>query len=127
MNIAGVAVTMTLNKTHCVIVDHFDGSLGIVTEKDIIRDVVSRCKDVATVRAWEIMKQPLITADEEMDMRDAIEIMRCHKVRNLVVTHGEELIGVVKRSTILNNIKFEEEDYWTAEREAAVLRTPFTH
>ncbi|MBI5072823.1 CBS domain-containing protein [Candidatus Woesearchaeota archaeon] len=127
MNIAGVAVTMTLNKTHCVIVDHFDGSLGIVTEKDIIRDVVSRCRDAAAVRAWEIMKQPLITADEETDMRDAIEIMRRQKVRNLVVTHGEEIIGVVKRSTILNSIKFEEEDYWTVEREAVVQRTPFIH
>jgi hypothetical protein len=27
---------------------------------------------------------------------------------------GKEILGVVKRSTILNNIKFEEEDNWTA-------------
>ncbi len=116
MNIAGVAVTMTLNKTHCVIVDHFDGSLGFVTEKDIIRDVVSRCKDAATVRAWEIMKQPLITADAETDIHDAIEIMRRQKVRSLVVTNGENLVGVVKRSTILNSLRFEEFEYWTADK-----------
>ena len=127
MNIAGVAVTMTLNKTHCVIVDHFDGSLGFVTEKDIIRDVVSRCRDAATVRAWEIMKQPLIAADADIDIRDAIEIMRRQKVRSLVVTNGEQILGLVKRSTILNNIKFEEEEYWTADKTTAVENGTIIH
>ncbi len=127
MNIAGVAVTMTLNKTHCVIVDHFDGSLGFVTEKDIIHDVVSRCKDAATVRAWEIMKQPLISADGETDMHDAIEIMRRQRVRSLVVTNGENIIGVVKRSTILNSIKFEELEYWTADKPSVQENTTLIH
>jgi hypothetical protein len=39
--------------------------------------------------------------------------MRNCKVRNLIVINGSEILGVVKRSTILNNIKFEEEDSWT--------------
>lgn len=116
MNIAGVAVTMTLNKTHCLIVDHFDGSLGFITEKDIIREVVSRCKDAATVRAWEIMSQPLISADADTEIHDAIEIMRRQKVRSLVVTNGDKILGIVKRSTILNSLRFEEFEYWTADK-----------
>jgi CBS domain-containing protein len=114
MNIAGVAVTMDLHNTHCVLVEHVDSSLGIITEKDIIRSVVARCKDPSQIRAWEIMKQPVITADEETDIRDAVELMKLHKVRNVIVVRGKEILGVVKRSTILNNIKFEEEDNWTA-------------
>jgi CBS domain-containing protein len=114
MNIAGVAVTMDLHNTHCVLVEHVDSSLGIITEKDIIRSVVARCKDPSQIRAWEIMKQPVITADEETDIRDAVELMKLHKVRNVIVMRGKEILGVVKRSTILNNIKFEEEDNWTA-------------
>lgn len=109
LNIAGVAVTMDLNRTHCVLVEHIDGSLGIITEKDIIRNVVARCRDPSKVRAWEIMKQPIVTAEEETDIFDAVEIMRKYNVRNILVTHGEEIIGVVKRSTILNSIRFEEE------------------
>jgi CBS domain-containing protein len=108
MNIAGVAVTMDLHNTHCVLVEHVDSSLGIITEKDIIRNVVARCKDPSQIRAWEIMKQPIITADEETEMRDAIEIMKQNRVRNIIVTRGKEIVGVVKRSTILNNIKFDE-------------------
>ncbi len=127
LNIASVAVTMTLNKIQCVLVDHFDGSLGIITEKDIIREVVARCRDASLVRAWEIMKQPVITADEEIDMHDAIEIMRQCKIRNLVITRGEEILGVVKRSTILNNIKFEEEDYWTAGKENLIQKEQSIH
>ncbi len=114
MNIAGVAVTMDLHNTQCVLVEHVDSSLGIITEKDIIRGVVARCKDPSQIRAWEIMKQPIVTADEETDIKEAIEIMKLHKVRNIIVTRGKEILGVVKRSTILNNIKFEEEDNWTA-------------
>jgi predicted transcriptional regulator len=113
MNIAGVAVTMDLNKLHCVLVEYIDGSLGIITEKDIIRKVVARCRDPSQIKAFEIMKQPLITADAETDIRDAIQIMRKCNVRNLIVTNGPEILGVVKRSTILNSIKFEEEDNWT--------------
>ena len=115
MNIAGVAVTMDLHSTHCVLVEHVDSSLGIITEKDIIRGVVARCKDPSQVRAWEIMKQPIVTADEETDIRNAVEIMKRYKIRNLIVTQGKEIKGVVKRSTILNNIKVDEEDFWTEE------------
>lgn len=117
MNIAGVAVTMDLNKLHCVLVEYIDGSLGIITEKDIIRKVVARCRDPSQIKAFEIMKQPLITADAETDIRDAIQIMRKCNVRNLIVTNGPEILGVVKRSTILNSIKFEEEDNWTERAE----------
>lgn len=115
MNIAGVAVTMDLHNTHCVLVEHVDSSLGIITEKDIIRSVVARCKDPSQIRAWEIMKQPIITADEETEMRDAIEIMKQNRVRNIIVTRGKEITGVVKRSTILNNIKFDEDRQWAKE------------
>jgi predicted transcriptional regulator len=104
---------MDLNKLHCVLVEYIDGSLGIITEKDIIRKVVARCRDPSQIKAFEIMKQPLITADAETDIRDAIQIMRKCNVRNLIVTNGPEILGVVKRSTILNSIKFEEEDNWT--------------
>lgn len=109
LNIAGVAVTMDLNRTHCVLVEHIDDSLGIITEKDIIRNVVARCRDPSKVRAWEVMKQPIVTADEETDIFEAVEIMKQYSVRNILVTHGEDIIGVVKRSTILNSIRFEEE------------------
>jgi len=115
MNIAGVAVTMDLHNTQCVLVEHVDSSLGIITEKDIIRGVVARCKDPSQIRAWEIMKQPIVTADEETDIRDAVEIMKRNRVRNLIVTRGKEIKGVVKRSAILNNIQFDEDEVWTQE------------
>lgn len=115
MNIAGIAVTMDLNKTHCVLVEHVDGSLGIIAEKDIIRKVVARCRDPSKIKAYEIMTQPIITADGETDIKDAIEIMRECKIRNLIITKGDKILGVVKRTTILNSIKFEEEEDWTAE------------
>ena len=115
MNIAGIAVTMDLNKTHCVLVEHVDGSLGIIAEKDIIRKVVARCRDPSKIKAYEIMTQPLVTADGETDIKDAIEIMRKCNIRNLIVTNGDKILGVVKRSIILNSIKFEEEEDWTTE------------
>lgn len=115
MNIAGIAVTMDINKIHCVLVEHIDGKYGIITEKDIIRKVVARCRDPSIIKAYEIMTQPIVTADGEMDIKDAIEIMREYKIRNLIVTHGKDILGVVKRTTILNSIKFEEEENWTAE------------
>ena len=117
MNIAGIAVTMDLNKTHCVLVEHVDGSIGIIAEKDIIRKVVARCRDPSKIKAYEIMTQPLVTADGETDIKDAIEIMRKCNVRNLIVTSGEKILGVVKLTTILNSIKFEEEDNWTERAE----------
>jgi signal-transduction protein with cAMP-binding, CBS, and nucleotidyltransferase domain len=108
LNIAGVAVTMNLNKHHCVLVEHHDGSFGIITEKDIVREVVARCQDPSVIRAWEIMKQPVIMVDHETSIADAIGIMKGHRIRNLVVTQQGKVIGVVKRSIILNSLKFEE-------------------
>jgi predicted transcriptional regulator len=105
LNIAGVAVTMNLNRLHCVLVEHHDGSIGIITEKDIVRDVVARCQDASVIRAWEIMRQPVIMVDHQTSIAEAIEIMKGHKIRNLIVTSGDEILGVVKRSKILNSLK----------------------
>ncbi len=110
LNIVGVAVTMDLHKTHCVIVENHNGSLGIITEKDIVRDVVARCRDPLHIRAWEVMKQPVIMVDAETPLTDAVDIMKSHSIRNLIVTEGGQIIGVVKRTAILNHIKLQKDE-----------------
>jgi len=67
---------------------------GIVTERDIIRKVVSIGKDPNSVRLATIMSSPLITIDADSSLADATELMLLKKIRRLLVLDNGKVVGI---------------------------------
>jgi CBS domain-containing protein len=67
---------------------------GIVTERDIIRKVVSIGKDPNSVRLATIMSSPLITIDADSSLADATELMLLKKIRRLLVFDNGKIVGI---------------------------------
>jgi CBS domain-containing protein len=68
---------------------------GIITEKDIIRDILAQDKNLKKVRVKNIMKHPVRTVLPETDIEKAMEIMRDLDIERLPVVKKGRLIGLV--------------------------------
>jgi len=73
-----------------------DGSLGIVTERDVLYKVVARGLDPRTTRVREIASRPLESVEEGTSMEEALSKMASKHVRRLgVVGKDGKLVGVL--------------------------------
>ncbi|MCX8005204.1 MAG: CBS domain-containing protein [Burkholderiaceae bacterium] len=75
---------------------------GIVTDRDIVIEVVATGLDPATLTAGDIMSTPLATVRESDDLLDALARMREQGVRRLGVVDDEgRLTGVLAVDNLL--------------------------
>ncbi len=74
-----------------------DGSpLGVVTDRDIVIEVLGRELDPAQVSLREIMRKPAVVAGTSEDIMQAVERMRTHGVRRIpVVDETSKLVGIL--------------------------------
>ena len=76
---------------------------GIVTERDLVRRVMALKKPLET-KVSEVMSNPLITIDENTQLRDAARLMVKYKIRRLPVTKGTVLVGIIATNDFARHI-----------------------
>ena len=77
--------------------------IGIITERDIVRRVISDNKNPKYTKANEIMSKPLITIEPNTFVYDVYVKMVKNKIRRLPVVNDKTLSGIV---TITDIIKY---------------------
>ena len=77
--------------------------IGIITERDIVRRVISDNKNSKYTKANEIMSKPLITIETNTFVYDVSVKMVKNKIRRLPVVNDKTLSGIV---TITDIIKY---------------------
>ena len=76
--------------------------LGVVTDRDIVVEVVARDMHTGTLTLGDIMLRQPITVNEDDSVFDAIQVMRYRGVRRLPVVGSEgQLIGIVATDDLL--------------------------
>jgi CBS domain-containing protein len=70
--------------------------VGIITERDIVRQIGLSELFVVQAPIRQIMSTPLVTIGPNNPIRDAIEIMQLKNIRRLVVIDDrEKMIGII--------------------------------
>ena len=76
--------------------------VGIVTDRDIVMEVVADNADPRSVKVAEIMSKELVTGSEEEGIYEIIGRMRMHGIRRLPVVDKEgRLAGILSVDDIL--------------------------
>jgi CBS domain-containing protein len=76
--------------------------LGIVTDRDVVIEVVATELDPETITVGDIMQQNLFVVQEDADITKTLEMMTDKGVRHLpVVSKKGELIGVASLESFL--------------------------
>jgi CBS domain-containing protein len=78
--------------------------IGIITERDIVRRIVSQEKDPRNTKASEVMSKPLISVGPEASIYDASLIMARHNIRRLPITRDNILLGIITATDLSRHI-----------------------
>jgi len=89
------AKTMEKNRIGSIVVIEKGKAVGIVTERDIVRRIVSR-KKAPTAKLKSIMSSPLRVVRPNMEVEEAVMAMRKHGIKKLAVVDSDgRLIGIL--------------------------------
>ena len=88
-----------------IVVDERNGNripVGIVTDRDIIVEIMATELDPKVITVGDIMTPELFTAKKSMELFEAIQFMRSKSIRRLpVVNEADELIGILTLDDVL--------------------------
>lgn len=100
-------VAQLMRKHHIgalVVVDAHEKTrpIGIVTDRDLVLELMAEGLDPAIFTAGDIMSVDLVTATPGMDALEAVQLMKTHRLRRLVINDDEgRLVGIVTMEDVL--------------------------
>jgi predicted transcriptional regulator len=100
LTVSDAAKVMSEKLVESVIVFEGDKVFGIITDRDILTDVVSQGLDPLKVKVSQITRKPLATIQKDSTVREAINIMAKKNIRRLVVMDGSRPLGLVRRKQL---------------------------
>lgn len=76
--------------------------VGIVTDRDLVLELMAEGLDPAVFTAGDIMSIDLVLGRPEMDAMEAVQLMKTHRLRRLVIVdESGRLAGIVTMEDIL--------------------------
>jgi signal-transduction protein with cAMP-binding, CBS, and nucleotidyltransferase domain len=100
--VAEAAQAMQRHQVGCLVaVDSENKIVGILTERDIINEVVARSVDPDKVPICEIMTTEVVCCDTHTTVTKAQEIMARHSIRHLPIVQGGTPVGMISIRDIL--------------------------
>lgn len=91
-----------------VVVEHPEtdrSPIGLVTDRDIVIEVLGKELDPAKVTLRQIMRTPIVIASVSEDIAQAVERMKFHGVRRIpVVDETSRLIGILCLDDLLKRL-----------------------
>lgn len=89
-----------------VVVDEIAGKripVGMVTDRDIVIEIISKSLDLDEFTAGDIMGPRLVSVQENEGVFETLRLMRAHGIRRIpVVNHTGGLEGIVSADDILD-------------------------
>lgn len=93
---------MEERKIGAIFVSENEDIVGVFSETDLLRKVISKKKDPEKIKISEVMSQPIISMDQESLMVAAFIKMQKENIRHLGVTKQEKIIGVLSIRDVAN-------------------------
>jgi len=101
--IEDAAKLLSKNDVGCVVIVEGKKPIGIVTELDLIRKVISKGQGMKGPAAG-IMTSSLVSMNPNMKLDEALKIIDTKRFRKYPVVENGELIGLVTKRDIVNAI-----------------------
>jgi CBS domain-containing protein len=104
---SALVVAQVMRRHHVgalVVIDAVEKSrpVGIVTDRDLVLELMAEGLDPAVFTAGDIMSVDLVLASPDMDAMDAVQLMNTHQLRRLVIADDAgRLVGIVTMEDVL--------------------------
>ena len=101
-NAAEVARRMSESKVGSVVILEDERPIGIITDGDLVQKVVAKNARPSSVKARDIMSQPVHMIEGEMEILEAAKTLRKLGIKRLGVSNRGSLVGIVSISDIVS-------------------------
>ena len=109
MSVSSVANLMRIQQVGSVFIKKEGEIVGIVTESDIVRKVVSMHRFAEYTPVNRIMSNPVICIDEDSPIFEAADLMDRSHIRHLGVANRQDgIIGVLSVRDLLHPVAIDE-------------------
>jgi len=85
----------------CLVVVENGKPTGIITERDLLKRVLAKSKELRNIKVLEIMSTPVITVAPETEIEEAAKLMYQKKIKKLPIVEKGKLLGLVTLTDIL--------------------------
>jgi len=99
-------------KVGAIIVMENNTPVGIVTDRDFAVKVVAHAYNITTP-VKQIMSSPLFSINSDESVRTAADLMHDRGIRKLPVIDGENIVGIITATDIVNLLAVSLEDDMT--------------
>ncbi|MFW9926768.1 MAG: cyclic nucleotide-binding/CBS domain-containing protein [Candidatus Thorarchaeota archaeon] len=96
-----VAVSMTKMDIGSIIITEKGRPLGIITESDIVRRVITEKRDAQTTAARDVMSSPIIHVEPGTALTEAMRVMARSNIRRVAVLKNDSLAGIITSRDLL--------------------------
>lgn len=79
----------------CLIATKDGKAIGILTERDLLKRIVSEAKSPRRTKVAAVMSKPIIVVEPNMDLEEATKLMFKMKIKKLPVVEHGQLKGLV--------------------------------
>lgn len=100
-DIPAIAKEMISRDAGSIIITENGKAMGIITERDFVKGILTEDRKPSEVKASEILSTPLITVEPETSIVEASEIMLKANIKRLPVLENGRIIGVISNTDIL--------------------------
>lgn len=90
------------NISSLVVVDADEQAVGIVTERDLVREVCVQDGSSKEYIIKNIMSSPIVTIDPDSSIETAANIMMQNRVRHLIVVNEKKTLGIISATNFVN-------------------------
>ena len=99
-NLEDIAKAMKMYDVGMLIINENNKIKGIITDRDIVTKILAN-KDN---KIKEYLTTNLVSIDINSDINEAIDLMKKHKIKRLLVKKNNKLVGVLSLSDLLNTV-----------------------
>jgi len=93
-SIVDASMKMAENDRGSVIVTSGGKSVGLLTERDIMRRVVAKSKSPSTTKVKDVMTSSPVTIEKDRPLREAIDLLNRKGVRRMLLTDHGKIVGI---------------------------------
>lgn len=104
-NVADAVKQMNLNSAEIIIVSRKKVATGVVTDSDILDEVVMKGEDSDQIFLKSIMSTPLVTLSARGTVKQALQLMRLNQVKRIPITDGAGVVGIVTQERLANAVR----------------------
>ena len=105
-SVKNAAELMDKHDIGCLIIINYGNPVGIVTERDMMRRILLHKRDADKTEVGNIMSAPLITAQPQTDIRDAVRLMNERRIKKLPIMDAGQLVGLVSLTDIMRSLAY---------------------